>query len=104
MEKFHKEMPMGCEPKCSRSKDYDDATIVLKNYGDNKAGVITAIKIITVLNTTESYNLLAPERQIKIGIAYVDAKHYKKLLEKAGATLEIMEYTPKKNIKVMKIN
>lgn len=104
MEEFRKVMPIVDEPKGGRSKDYDEATIVLKNYGDNKAAVITAIKIITGLNTAESYNLLTPESQIKIGIAYVDAKHYKKLLEKAGATVEIMEYTPRKNIKVMKIN
>lgn len=103
MEEFRKEMPMGEETKWDSSKDYDAATIVLKNYGDNKAAVITAIKIITGLNTAESYNLLTPESKIKIGIAYIDAKHYKKILEKAGATVEIMEYMPMKSVSFIKV-
>ena len=97
MEEFRKEMPMGEEPKWDSSRDYDEATVVLKKYGENKAAVLTAIKMITGLSTVEAYQLLTPESKIKIGVAYIDAKHSKKMLEDAGAKVAIMEYIPMKN-------
>lgn len=102
MEEFRKELPMGQESSWDQSRDFDEATLVLRNYGENKAPVMAVIKRITGLGTVEAYSLLEPDSEIKIGIAYVDAKHYKTLLEKAGATVDIMEYMPKKTIKVMK--
>ena len=102
MEEFRKELPMGKEPTWDQSRDYDEATVVLKTYGEDKATVATVIRRITGLGTVEAYGLLAPDSEVKIGIAYVDAKLYKTLLEKAGATVEIMEYMPKKTIKLVK--
>lgn len=102
MEEFRKELPMDEESKWTYSDNLTETNVVLKNHGENKAEVVKAIRRITGLGMKESFDLLQPDSAIKIAIAYVDAKHYKSMLEKAGATVEIMEYMPKKTIKVMK--
>lgn len=65
-------------------------TVVLKSAGDNKVGVIKAVRAITGLGLKEAKDMVdgAP-KNIKEGVAKADAEAALKQLVEAGATAEL---------------
>ena len=64
-------------------------TIVLKNAGSNKIGVIKEIRAITTLGLKEAKDLVdAAPKPIKENVPVKDAEAIKKTLEAAGAQVE----------------
>lgn len=64
--------------------------VVLKSFGDNKVGVIKAIRGVTSLGLKEAKALVegAPA-PVKEGVSKEEAEDIKKQLEEAGAEVEI---------------
>lgn len=64
--------------------------VVMTSFGENKVGVIKAIRTITGLGLKEAKDLVegAPST-VKEGISQADAADIKKQLEEAGASVEI---------------
>ena len=64
--------------------------VVMTSFGENKVGVIKAIRTITGLGLKEAKDLVegAPST-VKEGISKADAADIKKQLEEAGASVEI---------------
>src|SRR3954467_352555 len=65
-------------------------TVVLKDAGTNKIGVIKAVREVTNLGLKEAKDLVdgAP-KNVKEGVPKADADAIKKKLEEAGAKVEI---------------
>ncbi|MCC6278796.1 MAG: 50S ribosomal protein L7/L12 [Oligoflexia bacterium] len=65
-------------------------TVVLANSGTNKINVIKEIRAITGLGLKEAKDLVegAP-KTVKEGVAKADAENMKKVLEAAGAKVEL---------------
>jgi len=68
----------------------DEFDVVLAAFGDNKVGVIKAVRAITGLGLKEAKELVegAPS-PIKEGVAKAEAEEMKKQLEEAGAKVEL---------------
>jgi large subunit ribosomal protein L7/L12 len=64
--------------------------VILASFGDNKVGVIKAVRAVTGLGLKEAKDLVegAP-KPIKEGVAKDEAESVKKQLEEAGATVEV---------------
>ena len=71
-------------------EEQTEFTVTLKAFGENKVGVIKAIRAITNLGLKEAKDLVegAPA-VVKDGVSKDDAASIKKQLEEAGATAEI---------------
>jgi large subunit ribosomal protein L7/L12 len=71
-------------------EEQTEFTVTLKTFGENKVGVIKAIRAITSLGLKEAKDLVegAPSL-VKEGVTKDDAAAIKKQLEEAGATAEI---------------
>ncbi len=71
-------------------EEQTEFTVTLKAFGENKVGVIKAIRAITSLGLKEAKDLVegAPT-VVKEGVSKDDAASIKKQLEEAGATAEI---------------
>ena len=71
-------------------EEQTEFTVTLKAFGENKVGVIKAIRTITDLGLKEAKDLVegAPS-VVKEGVSKDDAAAIKKQLEEAGATAEI---------------
>jgi large subunit ribosomal protein L7/L12 len=71
-------------------EEQTEFTVTLKSFGENKVGVIKAIRAITNLGLKEAKDLVegAPA-VVKEGVSKDDAASIKKQLEEAGATAEI---------------
>ena len=71
-------------------EEQTEFTVTLKAFGENKVGVIKAIRVITNLGLKEAKDLVegAPA-VVKEGVSKDDAASIKKQLEEAGATAEI---------------
>ena len=71
-------------------EEQTEFTVTLKAFGENKVGVIKAIRAITNLGLKEAKALVegAPA-VVKEGVSKDDAASIKKQLEEAGATAEI---------------
>ena len=65
-------------------------TVVLKDAGGNKIGVIKAVREVTNLGLKEAKDLVdgAP-KTVKEGVSKADADAMKKKLEEAGAKVEV---------------
>jgi large subunit ribosomal protein L7/L12 len=65
-------------------------TVILKEAGGNKIGVIKAVREVTSLGLKEAKELVdgAP-KEIKAGVSKADAEAIKKTMEEAGAKAEI---------------
>ena len=65
-------------------------TVVLKEAGANKIGVIKEVRAITGLGLTDAYDLVegAP-KNVKENVAKAEAEDLKKKLEAAGAKVEL---------------
>ncbi len=72
------------------AEEQTEFTVVLAAFGDNKVGVIKAVRGITGLGLKEAKDLVegAPA-PLKEGVSKEDAENFKKQLEEAGATVEI---------------
>lgn len=65
-------------------------TVVLKAAGPNKINVIKEVRVITGLGLKEAKDLVeAAPANVKEGASKDDAAKFKKLLEDAGATVEL---------------
>ena len=64
--------------------------VIMTTFGENKVGVIKAIRTITGLGLKEAKDLVegAPST-VKEGVSKADAADIKKQLEEAGASVEI---------------
>lgn len=71
-------------------EEQTEFTVTLKAFGENKVGVIKAIRAITSLGLKEAKDLVEGAPTIvKEGVSKDDAASIKKQLEEAGATAEI---------------
>ena len=68
----------------------DEFDVVLASFGDNKVGVIKAVRGITGLGLKEAKELVEKSPSpLKEGVAKAEAEDMKKQLEEAGATVEL---------------
>ncbi len=64
--------------------------VVLSGFGENKVGVIKAIRAITGLGLKEAKDLVeAAPSPVKEGVSKAEAEDIKKQLEEAGGTVEV---------------
>ncbi len=64
--------------------------VVLKSFGENKVGVIKAIRTVTTLGLKEAKELVeSAPASVKDGVTKEEATRIKKELEDAGAQVEI---------------
>ena len=64
--------------------------VVMTSYGENKVGVIKAIRTITGLGLKEAKDLVeGSPSTVKEGVSKAEAADLKKQLEEAGAAVEI---------------
>jgi large subunit ribosomal protein L7/L12 len=72
------------------AEEQTEFDVVLASFGDNKVGVIKAVRGITGLGLKEAKELVegAPA-PIKEGVEKDEAEDIKKQLEEAGATVEV---------------
>lgn len=72
------------------AEEQTEFDVVLSSFGDNKVGVIKAIRTITGLGLKEAKDLVegAPAA-VKEGVAKEEAEEIKKQLEDAGASVEV---------------
>lgn len=72
------------------AEEQSEFNVVLASFGENKVGVIKAVRGITGLGLKEAKDLVesAPS-PIKEGVEKAEAEELKKQLEEAGATVEL---------------
>ena len=72
------------------AEEKTEFTVVLASFGENKVGVIKAVREVTGLGLKEAKDLVegAP-KDLKEDVSKDDAEAMKKKLEEAGATVEI---------------
>jgi len=72
------------------AEEQTEFTIILKNAGSNKIGVIKVVREITGLGLKEAKDLVdgAP-KTLKEGVSKEDAEKLKKQIEEAGAQVEV---------------
>ena len=82
--------PAGGGGAAAPAAEQTEFTVILKEAGGNKIGVIKAIREITNLGLKEAKDLVdgAP-KTVKEGVAKAEAEEIKKKLTEAGATVEI---------------
>lgn len=80
----------GAGAGAAAAEEKTSVTIILKNAGANKIGVIKEIRAITNLGLKEAKDLVdgAP-KTVKENVPVKDADPIKKALEAAGATVEL---------------
>lgn len=71
-------------------EEKDEFDVILSSFGENKVGVIKAVRAITSLGLKEAKDLVesAPSA-VKEGANKDDAESIKKQLEEAGASVEL---------------
>ena len=76
--------------EASAAEEKSEFDVILASFGDNKVGVIKAVRGITGLGLKEAKDAVegAPT-PIKEGVSKEEAEDVKKQLEEAGATVEI---------------
>ncbi|HKJ22706.1 MAG TPA: 50S ribosomal protein L7/L12 [Gammaproteobacteria bacterium] len=77
----------GAEAPAEEQTEFD---VVMTAVGDNKVGVIKAVRAITSLGLKEAKELVeSAPASIKDGVSKDDAASFKKQLEEAGATVDV---------------
>lgn len=72
------------------AEEKTEFSIVLTGFGDQKVGVIKAIRTVTGLGLKEAKDLVeGTPSPVKEGISKADAEGFKKQIEDAGGTAEI---------------
>ncbi len=76
--------------EAAAAEEQTEFDVVLASFGDNKVGVIKAVRGITGLGLKEAKELVegAPT-PVKEGVEKDEAEDIKKQLEEAGATVEV---------------
>lgn len=68
----------------------DEFDVILASFGDNKVGVIKAVRAITGLGLKEAKDMVeSAPAPLKEGVAKAEAEELKKQLEEAGAKVEL---------------
>ena len=82
--------PAGAAAAAPAAEAQTEFTIILKEAGANKIGVIKEVRAITSLGLKEAKDLVegAP-KPVKEGVSKADAEEIKKKLEAAGAKVEL---------------
>jgi len=72
------------------AEEQTEFKVILAAFGENKVGVIKAVRTITGLGLKEAKDLVeSAPAPIKEGVSKADAAEFKKQLEEAGATVEV---------------
>jgi len=72
------------------AEEQTEFDVVLASFGDNKVGVIKAVRGATGLGLKEAKDLVeSAPAPIKEGMAKAEAEELKKTLEEAGASVEL---------------
>ena len=80
----------GAAAAAAPAAEQTEFTVILKEAGGNKIGVIKAVREVTNLGLKEAKDLVdgAP-KTVKEGVSKADADSMKKKLEEAGAKVEV---------------
>ncbi len=82
--------PGGAAPGAAAVAEKDSFDVVLAAIGDNKVGVIKAVRAITNLGLKEAKDLVeSAPATVKEAVAKADAQSMKKQLEEAGAKVDL---------------
>ena len=82
--------PGGAAPGAAAVAEKDSFDVVLAAIGDNKVGVIKAVRAITSLGLKEAKDLVeSAPATVKEAVAKADAETMKKQLEEAGAKVDL---------------
>lgn len=80
----------GAGAAAAAEEEQTEFTVIMKAFGDNKVGVIKAIRTITGLGLKEAKDMVeGVPANVKEGVSKDQAAEIKKQLEEAGATVEI---------------
>jgi len=72
------------------AEEKDEFDVILSSFGENKVGVIKAVRAITSLGLKEAKDLVeSAPAAIKEGVNKEDAESVKSQLEEAGASVEL---------------
>jgi len=72
------------------AEEQTEFDVVLASFGDNKVGVIKAVRSLTGLGLKEAKELVeSAPTPVKEGVQKDEAEDIKKQLEEAGATVEV---------------
>lgn len=72
------------------AEEQTEFDVVMSSFGENKVSVIKSVRAITSLGLKEAKDLVeGVPASIKEGVSKDEAEDFKKLLEAAGATVEI---------------
>lgn len=72
------------------AEEQTEFKVILATFGENKVGVIKAVRGITGLGLKEAKDLVeSAPAAIKEGVSKAEAADFKKQLEEAGATVEV---------------
>ena len=83
-------MPAGAAAPSAAAAEQTEFSVILKEIGANRVGVIKEVRAITGLGLKESKDLVeAAPKPIKEGLAKDEAQKIKEQLEGAGAKVEI---------------
>lgn len=82
--------PAAAAAGAAAAEEQTEFTVVLSAFGENKVGVIKAVRTITGLGLKEAKDLVeSAPAPIKEGVSKADAEKFKKDLEEAGATVAV---------------
>src|SRR5699024_10972025 len=82
--------PAAAGPAAAAAEEKDEFDVVLASFGENKVGVIKAVREATGLGLKEAKDLVeSAPAPIKEGVNKAEAEELKKKLEEAGATIEL---------------
>ena len=82
--------PAGGGAAAEAAEEKTSFDVVLASFGDNKIGVIKAVREVTGLGLAEAKAFVdAPGKAVKQGLDKAEADKLKKSLEEAGATIEL---------------
>ena len=82
--------PGGAAPGAAAAAEKDSFDVVLAAIGDNKVGVIKAVRAITNLGLKEAKDLVeSAPATVKEAVGKADAETMKKQLEEAGAKVDL---------------
>src|SRR4051812_40700919 len=82
--------PAAAGPAAAVVEEKTEFTVVLKEAGANKIGVIKVVREITGLGLKEAKDLVeAAPKPLKEGVSKAESDEFKKKLEEAGAKVEL---------------
>ncbi len=82
--------PVAAAAGAEAAAEKDEFDVVMTSFGDNKVGVIKAVRAVTGLGLKEAKDMVeGVPSTIKEGAAKAEAEDLKKQLEEAGAKVEL---------------